>query len=68
MSTVRLYETVMKVQMVMKKAVTSVVTVHRLERPEEVLLLSDSATSSTSESTAAQSSKTFLDACEPKIQ
>jgi hypothetical protein len=54
--------------MAMKKDVTNVVTVHRLERLVEVLLLSESATSSTSESTAAQSSKTFLDACEPKIQ
>jgi hypothetical protein len=52
----------MKVQMVMKKDVTTAETVHRVERPEEVFLLSESVTSSTSESTAAQSSKTFLDA------
>jgi hypothetical protein len=58
----------MKVQMVMKKDVTTVETVRRLVRPEEVFLLSESVTSSTSESTAAQSSKTFLDACEPKVQ
>ena len=33
----------------------------------DVLLLTASATSSTSESKASQSSKTFLDACEPEI-
>jgi hypothetical protein len=54
--------------MTIKKDVTTVVTVRRFGKPEEVLLLSDSATSSTSESTAAQSSKTFLDAREPEVQ
>jgi hypothetical protein len=56
----------MKVQMVMKKDVTTVETVHRFERLE-VFFLNDSATSSTSDSSAAQSSKAFLDAHMPKI-
>jgi hypothetical protein len=57
----------MEFQITMKKDVTTEVTVPDLEVREEVLLLSDPATSSTSESTAAQSSKTFLEAHEPEI-
>jgi hypothetical protein len=53
--------------MAMKKDFITVVTNDDFEICEEVLLLNDSATSSTSESTAAQSSRTFLDACEPEI-